>query len=119
MEGTRQEIEERAIPFKEGDEVLVHIIEPHMYEVDDAVAKIDGYIISVVNGGRFVGDEEARAHRGGRPHGRRGHARWTPTTPAAADDERGDDDARIEASAPRPQRRTAPFGCQGRSDSPE
>jgi ribonuclease G len=58
MEGSRQEIEERAIPFKEGDEVLVHIIEPHMYEVDDAVAKIDGYIISVVNGGRFVGQKK-------------------------------------------------------------
>jgi ribonuclease G len=58
MEGSRKEIEERAIPFKEGDEVLVHIVEPHMYEVDDAVAKIDGYIISVVNGGRFVGTKK-------------------------------------------------------------
>jgi len=46
---------ERAVPFREGDEVLVHIVEPHMYDVDDAVAKIDGYIISVSGGGRFVG----------------------------------------------------------------
>ena len=37
--GVREEIEERAIPFKEGDEVLVNIVEPHMYEVDDAVAQ--------------------------------------------------------------------------------
>ncbi|HEU4976765.1 MAG TPA: ribonuclease E/G, partial [Baekduia sp.] len=58
MEGSRADIEERAIPFKEGDEVLVNIVEPHMYEVDDAVAKIDGYIISVVNGGRFVGSKK-------------------------------------------------------------
>jgi ribonuclease G len=58
QEGASQDIEERAIPFKEGDEVLVNIIEPHMYEVDDAVAKIDGYIISVVNGGRFVGTKK-------------------------------------------------------------
>ncbi len=58
MEGSRQEIEERAIPFHEGDEVLVNIVEPHMYEVDDAVAKVDGYIISVVNGGRFVGTKQ-------------------------------------------------------------
>jgi ribonuclease G len=58
MEGSREDIEERAIPFKEGDEVLVNIVEPHMYEVDDAVAKIDGYIISVVNGGRFVGSKK-------------------------------------------------------------
>jgi ribonuclease G len=58
QEGASQDIEERAIPFKEGDEVLVNIVEPHMYEVDDAVAKIDGYIISVVNGGRFVGSKK-------------------------------------------------------------
>ena len=69
----REDIEERAIPFKEGDEVLVHIVEPHMYEVDDAVAKIDGYIISVVNGGRFVGRRSSCASRrpGGRPRSRR------------------------------------------------
>jgi ribonuclease G len=58
QEGASKDIEERAIPFKEGDEVLVNIIEPHMYEVDDAVAKIDGYIISVVNGGRYVGTKK-------------------------------------------------------------
>jgi ribonuclease G len=28
-----------------------------MYEVDDAVAKIDGYIISVQGGGRYVGSK--------------------------------------------------------------
>jgi ribonuclease G len=48
-------VQERAVPFREGDEVLVHIVDPHMYDVDDAVAKIDGYIISVAGGGRFVG----------------------------------------------------------------
>jgi ribonuclease G len=37
--------------------VLVHIVEPHMYDVDDAVAKIDGYIVSVQDGGRFVGSK--------------------------------------------------------------
>jgi ribonuclease G len=58
QEGSNDDIEERAIPFKEGDEVLVNIVEPHMYEVDDAVAKVDGYIISVVNGGRFVGSKK-------------------------------------------------------------
>jgi ribonuclease G len=57
LEGTREEVEERALPFREGEEVLVHIVEPHMYEVDDAVAKIDGYIVSVVGGGRFVGSK--------------------------------------------------------------
>ncbi|MEK6272917.1 MAG: Rne/Rng family ribonuclease [Actinomycetota bacterium] len=54
--GTRAEIEERALPFQVGDEVLVRIEEPHMYNVDDAVARVDSYIVSVTGGGRFVGD---------------------------------------------------------------
>jgi ribonuclease G len=55
-DGTRPEIEERALPFQVGDEVLVRIEEPHMYNVDDAVARVDSYIVSVTGGGRFVGD---------------------------------------------------------------
>ena len=34
--GGREEIEQRALPFSVGDEVLVSIEEPHMYNVDDA-----------------------------------------------------------------------------------
>jgi ribonuclease G len=54
--GTRAEIEEHALPFQVGDEVLVRIEEPHMYNVDDAVARVDSYIVSVTGAGRFVGD---------------------------------------------------------------
>jgi len=57
FQGTREEVEERALPFREGDEVLVQIVEPHMYNVDDAVAKIDGYIISVVGAAGQVGEK--------------------------------------------------------------
>jgi ribonuclease G len=57
MEGTDEEVREEAIPFRVGDEVLVTIVEPHMYAVDDAVAKIDGYIVSVRNGGSHVGEK--------------------------------------------------------------
>jgi ribonuclease G len=56
--GSRVEIEERALPFKVGEEVLVKIEEPHMYNADDAVARIDSYIVSVTGGGRFVGDRK-------------------------------------------------------------
>jgi ribonuclease G len=55
FEGTREEVEERALPFRQGDEVLVEIVEPHMYDVDDAVAKIDGYIISIAGAASEVG----------------------------------------------------------------
>jgi ribonuclease G len=57
LEGTEEEVREKAIPFREGDEVLVTIVEPHMYAVDDAVAKVDGYIISVSGGGSHVGEK--------------------------------------------------------------
>jgi ribonuclease G len=57
MEGAVSDVEERALPFSRGDEVLVQIVEPHMYAVDDAVAKIDGYIISVTGGGAHVGEK--------------------------------------------------------------
>jgi ribonuclease G len=55
--GTRSEVEERALPFRSGDEVLVEIVEPHMYDVDDAVAKIDGYIISIAGAAAHVGEK--------------------------------------------------------------
>ncbi len=57
FQGTREEVEERALPFKEGDEVLVEIVEPHMYDADDAVAKLDGYIISIAGAGDHVGEK--------------------------------------------------------------
>src|SRR5207248_1530988 len=55
--GAREEVEERALPFRQGDEVLVEIVEPHMYDVDDAVAKIDGYIISIAGAAPHVGEK--------------------------------------------------------------
>jgi ribonuclease G len=57
-EGTRNEIEHRALPFKKGEEVLIRIEEPHMYNIDDAIAKIDGYVISISGGGPFVGEKK-------------------------------------------------------------
>jgi ribonuclease G len=57
FQGTREEVEERSLPFREGDEVLVDIVEPHMYDVDDAVAKLDGYIISIAGAARHVGEK--------------------------------------------------------------
>jgi ribonuclease G len=56
-EGTRDEILERAVPFRPGEEVHVTIVEPHMYSAGDAVAKIDGYIITVRGGTRYVGEK--------------------------------------------------------------
>jgi ribonuclease G len=57
LEGTREEMLERAVPFRAGEEVHVDIIEPHMFSPGDAVAKIDGYVISVTGGERYVGEK--------------------------------------------------------------
>ena len=38
--------------------MLVKIDEPHMYNADDAVARIDSYIVSVTGGGPFVGERK-------------------------------------------------------------
>jgi ribonuclease G len=56
--GTREAIEARALPFKVGEEVLVKIEEPHMYNADDAVARVDSYIVSVSGAGRYVGERK-------------------------------------------------------------
>ena len=45
-------------PFRVGDEVLVTIEEPHMYNVDDAVARVDSYVVSVAGGGRHIGERK-------------------------------------------------------------
>jgi len=57
LEGTADDVEERALPFREGEEVLVHIEEPHMYNEDDAVAKLDGYVVSVAGAATLVGEK--------------------------------------------------------------
>jgi ribonuclease G len=54
--GSRAEIEERALPFAVGEEVLVTIEEPHMYNIDDAIARVDSYIVSVSGAGEHVGE---------------------------------------------------------------
>ncbi len=57
QEGARSEIEEQSVPFREGEEVHVDIVEPHMYSEDDAVAKVDGYLIEIRDGIAYVGDK--------------------------------------------------------------
>jgi ribonuclease G len=67
LEGDRKQVLERALPFHEGEEVHVEIIEPHMYSPGDAVAKVDGYIISITGGGPYVGQKHlVRINEAGR-----------------------------------------------------
>ncbi|MGB0120484.1 MAG: Rne/Rng family ribonuclease [Solirubrobacterales bacterium] len=56
--GDRSKIEERALPFRPEEEVFVKIEEPHMYNNDDAIARIDSYIISVTGAASAVGQRK-------------------------------------------------------------
>ena len=89
--GTREEVEERALPFRQGDEVLVEIVEPHMYDEDDAVAKVDGYIISIAGAAAHVGENrmiridqvgpDGRQRAAARRGGQRGRRTRAPVPP--------------------------------------
>jgi ribonuclease G len=57
LESTRDKVLERSVPFRAGEEVHVDIVEPHMYSPGDAVAKVDGYVISIAGGGDYVGEK--------------------------------------------------------------
>jgi ribonuclease G len=71
LEGDRDQVVERAVPFREGEEVHVEIVEPHMYSAGDAVAKIDGYIISVAGGTPYIGEKHlVRIEEAGRTSAR-------------------------------------------------
>jgi ribonuclease G len=119
LEGSDADVREQAIPFREGDEVLVTIVEPHMYEVDDAVAKVDGYIISVVDGGAHVGEKRlVRIEEAGRsaatavlvegqpmsPNG--GGAKSAAKPAAKASEEKPAPKKRVRTTRPKPTPKT-------------
>ena len=56
--GDREEIERQALPFEVGDEVLLSIDEPHMYNPGDAVARVDALVIAVDGAGSLVGQRK-------------------------------------------------------------
>ncbi len=56
--GDREEIERRALPFHVGDEVLLSIDEPHMYNAGDAVARVDALVITVPGAAKLVGERK-------------------------------------------------------------
>ncbi len=112
--GSREKIEERALPFKVGEEVLVKIDEPHMYNADDAVARVDSYIVSVTGGGRFVGERKlVRIERVERSAAVASLPGVEPSNEAGED---GDDGEELESAASRRSPRGR-RGGRGRSRS--
>ncbi len=56
-EGSREAIQRASLPVAEGDEVRLRIEEPHMYNPADAIAKIDGYVVSINGASNLVGED--------------------------------------------------------------
>jgi ribonuclease G len=108
LEGSDEDVREEAIPFREGDEVLVKIVEPHMYNVDDAVAKVDGYIISVAGGGVHVGEKRlVRIEEAGR----------TSATAVLVDDRRGSPNGATADPKPAARKRVQAKSADGKGKS--
>ncbi len=57
-EGSREAIQRASLPVAEGDEVRLRIEEPHMYNPADAIAKIDGYVVSIAGASSMVGEDK-------------------------------------------------------------
>jgi ribonuclease G len=57
-EGSREAIQRASLPVAEGDEVRLRIEEPHMYNTNDGIARIDGYVISISGAGKMVGQDK-------------------------------------------------------------
>ena len=113
--GSREQIVERALPFKVGDEVLVKIEEPHMYNADDAVARVDSYIVSVSGGGPFVGERKlVKIERVERSAAVASLPGVEVSGNGAGDGEDGSDGLESSASGPR-RRRRGRRGGRGRS----
>lgn len=53
--GTYKDIEEASKPFKIGDCLDLFIEETYLHNSEDALARIDGYIIQIVGGKKFIG----------------------------------------------------------------
>jgi ribonuclease G len=115
--GSREQIEERALPFKVGEEVLVKIEEPHMYNADDAIARVDSYIVSGTGGGRFVGERKlVRIERVERAAAVASLPGVEPSGDGAgASGVEDGEDEKLESSAPRRRRRRGRRGGRGRS----
>ena len=56
-EGTRLQVDGADMPVKEGDETKLRIDEPHMFNLSDGVARLNGYQVIVGGAISYVGQE--------------------------------------------------------------
>jgi ribonuclease G len=54
-EGVAADIELRALPVTPGDVLELKLVEPHLLQPEDAIARLDGYVVSVAGGAARIG----------------------------------------------------------------
>ncbi len=54
-EGSIAEVKEAAKPFKTGDILDLFVEEPYLHNKRDAISRVDGYIVQIINGSKYVG----------------------------------------------------------------
>jgi len=55
--GNKAELEQRALPVREGQVLDMQVQEPHLTNPKDGIARIEGYVIDIEGGGRYVGQK--------------------------------------------------------------
>ena len=55
--GEKEYIQSLALPVKEGDELELQVVEPHLNNPLDGIARVEGYIIDIESAGRMVGKQ--------------------------------------------------------------
>jgi len=65
--GTREEVETKALPVKQGQILEVRVEEPHVSNLWDGIARVEGYVLDVEGGAKLVGEtvrvEVTKVHR--------------------------------------------------------
>ena len=71
----RRRSSRRRCPSAPGEELDVRLVERHLRHPEDAIARLDGYVISVAGAAGPGGRDRARPHRAGHAHRRLRHGR--------------------------------------------
>ena len=104
-QGSPDTVEDKALPVERGQELEVELEEAHQHSDTDAIARVDGYVVTVKDAASRVGetvrDQDRERHEDDRP---RRHRRGRERKRRRSDEgEAEEEDAPRNARRPRPQ----------------
>ncbi|HEX2045314.1 MAG TPA: Rne/Rng family ribonuclease [Gaiellaceae bacterium] len=121
-EGKAAEIDPQAFPVAPGEELDVTLVDVHLHDDEDAIARRDGYVITVTGAAARVGETvRVRVEQAGRTSATAVLADGTPPGTAvdgAAPEEEGGEAAAQEEEKPKRKTRRGSRGGRGRKKKP-